>query len=206
MIPVVEANSSTDSFIAVESTVKPKIGGFDMTVPKTKYNKSDYHTALTKHSEELIDLGDEPLELQVTRMISNGSSLKAIAISLGFPAVHLLSWLKKEHPELLQSATEVSVDQKVSDILSESNDYDEYNYKHNKAKHDIQLKAINKRIEAVKPPSDVPQEGRSFTINVVMPDYIGAKDVTNNSIPNSQKRPVIEAEANRKSRNDEDTQ
>ena len=135
------------------------------------YDKVDYIASLTAHNEQLIETGQDPLELEITTMIANGLTLRQIAGYLKFPVVHLTSWIRSEHPDLLETAEAINQDSRIKKVLDETDDYDGDNHKYLKDKHTVILAALRQRTDST-PRKEANDTGANFNIQVVMPDYM----------------------------------
>ena len=141
-----------------------------------EYDKVDYIASLTAHNEQLIETGQDPLELEITTMIANGLTLRQIAGYLKFPVIHLANWIRTEHPGLLETAEVVNQDSQIKKVLEETEDYDGENHKYLKDKHSIVLSALKQRREST-PKKEANDTGTNFNIQVVMPDYIDKPEI-----------------------------
>lgn len=143
-------------------------------------DKRDYITALNEYSEEMFTNDGVTLEVFITERLSAGETLLQIAKKLDFPAVHMTTWLTKEHPELINAANRIYSNKESARIMHETWVYDEDNYKSESAKHAIQLRILEKQNDDIGKSQEDMEGGMSFNINVVMPDYVtGAPKVVN---------------------------
>ena len=142
-----------------------------MTMTKVVRNKENYITTLTSYSEALVNKGEESLEVFITSAIAEGTPILDICRELNFPAVHILSWLQKEHNDLLVAAETIHKDKSFDNLSKETDTFDESNYKHKKAGSDIKLNVLKNR-KLVKQQEERPASGgMNFAINVVVPNY-----------------------------------
>ena len=144
----------------------------------TKSDKKNYITTLTTYSEELVAKGEESFEVYITSQIAEGIPLLDICRKLNFPAVHILSWLQKEHGDLLIASQALNKDKQYANLAKSTDVYDDVNYKHRKAASDIKLNVLKAR-EITSPKEQVVATGggMNFAINVVVPDYTKQDEV-----------------------------
>lgn len=137
-----------------------------------KIDKRDYITALNEFSEEMFDNDGVTLEVFITERLSQGATLHKICNEIEFPAVHLTTWLTKEHPDLMNSAARLYANKESGRIMKETYSYDEDTYKADSAKHMVQLRILEKQNLEVHKSEEDQKAGMNFNINVVMPDYV----------------------------------
>lgn len=148
-----------------------------MTKAIVDRNKENYITTLSSYSEELVNKGEQSLEVLITSQIAEGATIIDICKHLNFPAVHILAWLQKEHPDLLTAAENIQKDKAYDNLSTETETYDDLNYKHRKAGADIKLNVLKARQLAKKDEQKVVGGGgMNFAINVVVPDYAKQED------------------------------
>ena len=156
-----------------------------MSLP-TQLNKTkgDYLSLLDEFSEELVAKGEMDLATYITEKMSEGKSIKRICSDLEFPKVQMMAWLKVKHPQLLAAARDVNADAAMRDVQQEVEYYDDSNYKYLSAKHKMTIDAIKQDRDRTVDTGTDGNTGMSFSINVVMPEYVEQEKVKQvNAVP-----------------------
>jgi len=134
--------------------------------------KENYINLLKNYSEELVAKGEDALEVMITEQIAEGKPIIDICRDLHFPSVYILAWLRKEHRDLLQAAETLHKDKTFNEIDSDAQDIGEHNFRSEKAKADVRVNVLkNNKLVKDEAPEIQGNEGMTFSINVVLPDY-----------------------------------
>lgn len=156
---------------------------------KKKEKKEHYTTALETFSEYLQERGEPPLEVTISNRMAEGETLKEICRTLRFPMVQVIAWLRESHSMLLDTASYILKNDTLSEVVSDSNNYTEANYKSKQAKHRTMLTAATQHGDTIKTAKDNSEggTGAGFQINIITPAYLdNPKDVATGAITINQ--------------------
>lgn len=156
---------------------------------KKKDKKEHYTTALETFSEHLQEQGSPPLEVTISNRMAEGETLKEICATLKFPMIQVIAWLRESHSILLDTASYILKNDTLSEVVSDSNNYNELNYKSKQAKHRTMLTAATQHGDTIKTAKDSSEAGTGagFQINIITPAYLdNPKDVATGAIKVNQ--------------------